>query len=734
MTKNTVDQRVEATVERVLPFGVFARLADGTEAYIRRRELDLDADAEPSQVVREGDSIEVVVLKLGERGKHIELSRRATLEDPWPKFARQHHAGDVVRGEVRALHPGGVFIRIQPGIDGFVPIEELAPKPMEKPEDVLWVGDEVEAVIIHIVPSKRHVRLSIKARLEQYDHALDASAQLKLSKNVSKAALSKKRETIEPQEMTETDLKNAGPVLVVEDDREVREALGAWLRQKGIEVIATDTATRALIEKLPSFRVFFVDLNLFKDDGLELIHRYRRSDCKAYICVMSSSEILAERAEDIDASRITQVFEKPLDLDEIEKFLILAARNEDLPTWRIKPYHEVALPGESAQRNLGIHPRKSLQIALSEIAELIRAQVAILFLLDPSSYLVSIVAQTGKCTLNQKAVYGLRDSPVADVIQEERPVFETHVTANANARFAKLLDLLHFESCIGVPIALQGETLHAAFFFHSDTDAFSRYRLRDAQGGVLILSALLTEKIIQERLRALNPLLISGELAAGFGHDVANKISALEMEASNLLDLNSSGEPRRARKVLELAKDLKDTVNAFRQVLETKTRVVQVDPVRALNQAVLLLHDMARKEGVQLISKVEPDLPFISGNGTLLQQIFLNIMLNAIQQMVIKANQFEWEGGRVLEITSTTKESRIQIRFRDNGPGIHKEHLRKLFTPGFSTRGGSGLGLYIAHSFVQALKGKLVLEETFVPMGTTFMVDLPHSKQDGLDD
>jgi signal transduction histidine kinase len=100
-------------------------------------------------------------------------------------------------------------------------------------------------------------------------------------------------------------------------------------------------------------------------------------------------------------------------------------------------------------------------------------------------------------------------------------------------------------------------------------------------------------------------------------------------------------------------------------------------------------------------------------------------MLNAIQQMMLKTKQLEWEGERILEIIATTKENRVQIRFRDNGPGIHKEHLGKLFTPGFSTRGGSGLGLYIARSFVQALKGDLVVEETFVPLGTTFLVELP---------
>lgn len=107
MGKYQINQQVEAIIERILPFGVFVRLNDGTEAYIRRRELDLNADVDPLQVVQEGDEIEAGIIDLGERGKHMELSRQATLEDPWPKFVRQHRVGDIVRGEVCALHQTG---------------------------------------------------------------------------------------------------------------------------------------------------------------------------------------------------------------------------------------------------------------------------------------------------------------------------------------------------------------------------------------------------------------------------------------------------------------------------------------------------------------------------------------------------------------------------------------------------------------------------------------------------
>src|SRR3990172_2992055 len=169
MTKYTVNQRIDATVERILPFGVFVRLPNGALGYIRRRELDLDADVEPSEIVQEGQKIQAVVIKTEEADIHVELSRRATLKDPWPEFAQHNHEGDVVRGAVRALHPNGAFVRVQAGVNGFVPLTEIASWQVDKPEDVLWVGDTVETIITNLDTNNQRLTLSIKALMLQRD-------------------------------------------------------------------------------------------------------------------------------------------------------------------------------------------------------------------------------------------------------------------------------------------------------------------------------------------------------------------------------------------------------------------------------------------------------------------------------------------------------------------------------------------------------------------------------------
>jgi signal transduction histidine kinase len=225
-------------------------------------------------------------------------------------------------------------------------------------------------------------------------------------------------------------------------------------------------------------------------------------------------------------------------------------------------------------------------------------------------------------------------------------------------------------------------------------------------------------------------MLVSGELAAGFGHDVFNKMTALELEARNAVSANSDHELR-ANRILDLVLDLKGTVQAFQQFLRKKEKIEPVNCNEVLERSKLLIRAIALKQKTSMIMNLAPELPAMVGNATFLQQAFVNIMLNAIQQMALKSEKFAWNGKRTLEISSTMSEGMLQIRFKDNGPGIHKDHLDKnLFTPGFSTRNGSGLGLYIALSFIQALGGTLLVEETFVPLGSTFLITLPVWKQE----
>jgi signal transduction histidine kinase/predicted RNA-binding protein with RPS1 domain/DNA-binding response OmpR family regulator len=730
MTEYTVNQQVDVTVERVLPFGVFVRLPNGALGYIRRRELDLDADIEPSDIVQEGQKIQAVVLKTEEADNKVELSRRATLKDPWPEFAQHNHEGDVIRGTVRALHPNGAFVRVKAGVNGFVPLAEIASWQVDKPENVLWVGDTVEAIITNLDINNQRLTLSIKTLMFQRDVIKTPSRALR--QPAVQSSLSAPVKPVSPISSVTRD--QLGTILVVDDNDEVRSSLTSWLNHRGFMALEAESLENAInqIEK-HNCRVLLADLNLVEKDGLELVRHLRRNGNQAHICIMSSLVSLTERAEEIEIAQVAQVFPKPLDIEDIEAFLLRLARGEPTSTWRAAPRPS------PIQRETELIPgdhfsiRQRIQTTLEQVTQLLRAEIGLIFQLDRASHTVSILARAGDGPIRLEAVYGLSASPVEDVIREGEPIFETHVSEHAKAKFAKLLELLSFESCIGVPIQVNDEIQHAAFFFHQKPDAFSHYRLRDVQAGSLLFAALLTREALEKQLQSLNPMLLSGELARGFGHDVFNKITALDLEARLLIGQKTHDEMHiSAQHLLDLILDLKATVQAFQELLQTKEAQESFDVNQVVSNAISLLRPIAHKNHAKVEVNLVANLPPVSGNNIILQQVFLNLMLNAVQQMSLKADNFQWSGQRLLRVATSLnkKMQRIRIRFIDNGPGIHQAYLKKIFSPGFSTRGGSGLGLYIARGFIQSLGGTLRVQETLVPLGTTFVVEVPFVAQE----
>lgn len=733
-----IGQEVEGVVESILPFGVFLRLSDKTKAYIRRRELDLEPDLEPAQVTRVGEMIQGVIIGLETTDKHLELSRRVLLEDGWDDFLRTHREGSVIEGAISALHPHGVFVRLCPGIRGFVPLDELSESRISHPEDSFWVEDHVEAVVTRIDQSRKKVWLSVKARLRQRKQALavfdKVGTEMEEVEDVTAAiAAAFTGEMITPEVCL-----LVGPILVVEDHAEMRNSLTTWLKHHGCEIEQAATLAEGLsLVGQRNWGLILVDLNLFDCEGLDLVRHAKRLGSKAHICVMSTPDSLAIRAAEIERVEVSEVFPKPLDLVELEQFFLRLAGGEAIKPWRAKhtpePDQTLIFPELALFEDSEEAPIQRLKKAFYWVTKNLRAQSGMIFYLDPVSRAISVLAQTEGATVNQEAFYGLRESPVKDVICEGKPVIENQASTRARARFARLLDYLSFESCLGVPINVHGEVQHAAFFFHREPERFHRDSLlRDAYAGAALFSSLLTEDVINKRLQTMHPMLLSGELGAGFGHEVANKISGLEIQVLNLLRKCEGQERLKldSTRVLDLVIDMKNTVEAFQQL--SRVILPHGDSGCDLNQVLLraetLLQPVARKDGVKINRRLAEELPKVAGNVITLQQIFLNLMLNAVQQMALKGGDH-----RVLSISTSLGEGQlpVQVRFWDSGPGIHRQLWEKIFSPGFSTRGGSGLGLFIARSFVHSLGGRLSVEESFVPLGTTMLVELPTADEGG---
>ncbi len=757
-------QRVSGKVEKILPYGIFVRLGEGSQAYIRRRELSWAGDIEPQKLVQKGQVIEAVITELPGPGQSMELSLKATLPDPWEVFAGEFGEGDVVEGTVKDLTSYGVFVEILPGVDGLVPLSELVQWEVKKPEDVVWQGDDVEAVITRLDRKNKKIRLSIRLRMKQLGQVADIMEFLNRRVDDdpaldSELTLSQVEPTPVPaseepgwNETTEDyGSKDVGRIVVVDGHDEVCDPLVAWLRERGFEADAAKTLEEAN-EKIRehSYAVSLVDIDLPGMDGLALIRQMKAEMPETQIAVMSIPEWLEERTGEIEELGVVEILEKPLDLEKIERLLVKIGQEEPLPLWRVSlaaprtaepaPFQEF-----TATIDTGTSLVDGLRAGLKQLVESIEAEIGIVFHLNPLTYAVSILAKAGTVKLTEEAIYSLQESPVKDVICEGEPILETRVTARMEARFRKLLDLLPFESCIGVPIEVQGETQHALFLFHRNPGAFHRYRLRDALATATLLAAAIERETLRQRIQSVNRILLSGQLSAGLGHEVYNKMSGLEIQLRNLQtdcrrlgriapDLIDSTEFRgvgqAVESLLETAGDLSSTVELFQQLIRAEDeRIFDVRDV--LHSTEALLKPVALRNQVSVKIESGPGLPGVFGSAIRLQQAFLNIMLNAVQQMAAKS-----QNGGTLEVNFSyeTKDGErpIKVRISDVGPGIHKQLWGKIFTLGFSTRpDGTGLGLFIARSLVESLGGEVSVERSVVPVGTTFVVELPTASSQG---
>lgn len=741
-------QLVEAVVERVVSYGVFAHLRDGTPAFVRPRELTLAGNVDPQQVVCPGQELRAVVIALPQGAQRLELSVRQAEPDPWVAFVRHHRVKQSVTGTVKWISSRGVFVEIVPGVDGFVPTHELAPWRVDQPEDLFWIGDGVEAMVTHLDQRNRRVQLSIRQQMHHQARVQEVVRHLQAEPPPDEAAAGTAGGEVGARHPV--DLSAFHHVLVLDDDPDVRSNLAVWLRNHGCradQVGKSDAALAQLQEA--EYSAALVDLDLAGQDGIEFIKMLRENQPDVHVLVMSIPEWIAERSQELEALRVSGVFVKPLNPDEVLDTLAQLARGEAVGPFRAAAFEgerEAAEPFLQVANTMrsGIPLKDRLEAGVADAVRLARAEQGILFHLDPISKQGSIAASAGILPVNLDAVHALAASPIKDLIASQKEELEPRLTAPLRRRFQKLLDVVAFESCLGVPVAALGKVEHALWLFHREPEAFSRFRLRDVHAVAILLGAALEKGAIEQQIQSTNPFLLGGQLAAGFGHDVFNKMSALEFQVRNLRTtcamMSREGGPGAATAVLNYAEvsqdldrlfqttlDLRKTVEAFRELTRAETQM-GIDVQQVIQRAVVLLQLTA--EGRQMDVEVEtaPGLPLVLGSPARLQQVFLNLLLNAAQHTI--EQQKRWpQSPASLRVTVGAEpgaERPVSIRFIDTGPGIHCRSWEDIFALGFSTRpNGTGLGLFIARSLVESMGGAIRVERSYVPSGTIFRVDLP---------
>jgi len=163
--KFTPGDRVRGTVTRLMEFGAFVELEPGIEGLIHISEMSWSRGKvrKASDVVKPGETVDVVILGVNPAERRIALGLKQALGDPWVDVPEKFPVGAAIEGPVTSLTKFGAFVQLAEGIEGMVHVSEIsAEKRINQPADVLRVGQVVKALVIAIDSEKRQMRLSMK--------------------------------------------------------------------------------------------------------------------------------------------------------------------------------------------------------------------------------------------------------------------------------------------------------------------------------------------------------------------------------------------------------------------------------------------------------------------------------------------------------------------------------------------------------------------------------------------
>jgi len=231
------------------------------------------------------------------------------------------------------------------------------------------------------------------------------------------------------------------------------------------------------------------------------------------------------------------------------------------------------------------------------------------------------------------------------------------------------------------------------------------------------------ERQLQQELNLASRLACVGELASGVAHEINNPLTAV-LGFSQMLA--GRDVPEDMKEKLEIISDNAQRVAKIVRNLLTFARQHKPGTTYAdINSIISGVLDMRayemRVHNIKVTTSLAHDLPSTMADVSHLQQVFLNIMLNAEQAMV----EAHKEGNLVIK--TEQKNNSIRISFKDDGPGIASENLSRVFDPFFSTKAigeGTGLGLSVSYGIIKEHKGRIYAKSK-LGKGATFIVELP---------
>jgi signal transduction histidine kinase len=403
---------------------------------------------------------------------------------------------------------------------------------------------------------------------------------------------------------------------------------------------------------------------------------------------------------------------------------------------RLKAHLFESLASVSRTINSTLNLDEALQAITREAGVLMRARTCSLMMLDESREWLDLRASygAGEAYMNKPRL-PVDDSLLGVVVRRKKPMQVANVQTSSRYQHVEVARSEGLISLLSVPLIFAGQAIGTLSVYMSQPYNFSNEEI-SILSALAELSAIAIEKArlyervvdVEEQLRQNEKLSALGLLAAEVAHEIRNPLTVMKL-LYHSLDLKfPEGDPRAkdARIIdakIEHLNKIVEQILAFARTTEPKLAPVNLNEL--VDELGLLVRHKLANQNIRLIRQLQPDLPVMLGDATQLEQVFLNLILNAAEAMP--------EGG-TLTIKSRAVHlprgnphaTHVAMEFKDTGRGMSQEVQRRAFTTvlGTTKAKGTGLGLAIVGRIIETHRGVIRIRSR-LSHGTAIVITLP---------
>jgi two-component system, NtrC family, sensor kinase len=244
-------------------------------------------------------------------------------------------------------------------------------------------------------------------------------------------------------------------------------------------------------------------------------------------------------------------------------------------------------------------------------------------------------------------------------------------------------------------------------------------------GRLLLFDDVTQRERMEEQMSQTEKLTSLGLLAAGVAHEVNTPLAVISNYIQMLAKQMPDGDPRQSiiEKIVKQTFRASEIVNNLLNFSRTGAgEAVDIDVNRVVEETLSLVSHPLKTSQIQVVKHLGETLPAVRGSANKLQQVFLNLFLNARDAM---------PGGGLLEVRTGAHNGSVEIEVVDTGAGIPREHIHRIFDPFFTTKAsgrGTGLGLSVSYGIIKEHSGKIDVRST-PGKGTSFHVEFPAARK-----